>query len=103
MRKFLDVLRHIGLGLWWLARNLVLAPLAWVARELFGQAKTGTKKLVRPFLWPAVGLGLLVLLYSTAQPQVFDALLRAVLTLGIMGFALWLMFRAVFPKKKKKS
>ena len=103
MHRFLTILRHISLGLWWLVRNLVLAPLGWVVQELFGQAKTGTKKILRPFLWPVVGIGMVAMLYDTMDSRAFGALLQSLLTLGVMCVGIWLMFRAVFPKKKKKK
>lgn len=95
--------RYLGLGLWWLVRNLILAPLHWIVRELFGQAKAGTKKVLRPFLWPAAGCLVFLFLMNTMDQQTFGLLVRQFLALGAVGLGIWIMLKAALPKKKKKK
>ena len=88
-------------GVWLLKQPFLLA--GWIIAELCGQAKTGAKKAIRPFLWPAVGVGMFLFLYATLDPRAFAALLQVALTVLITCGAVWLIFRGMFPRKKKKK
>ncbi len=97
MHGFLTALRYLGLGLWWLVRNLILAPLQWAAVTMFGQARTGLQRLLRPFLWPAVGILAFLVLYNTTDQQVFTNLLIALLAPVIFGIGLLMVVRGRLP------
>lgn len=100
MHGFLTALRYLGLGLWWLLRNWILAPLHWVAQELFGQARTGLQRVLRPLLWPVVGLLIALFLFSNADDPQVAGLLQAIMTLGVICFGAWIIFQGRFPKEK---
>lgn len=102
MRYLLAALPYLGRALWWLLKQPFLLA-GWVLSELFGQAKTGVKKALRPLLWPIVGLAIFGFLFATMDPRAFEALLQLVLTVAVLVGFVWFLGRMVFPKKKKKS
>ncbi len=98
----LRALRYLGLGLLWLAKKPLLF-LGWVVSELFGQARTGLQRVLRPFLWPVVGLLVALFLFSNADDPRVSAPLRGLMELGLACLFVYigarLVFRGVFGRR----
>jgi hypothetical protein len=98
------------LAMAWLAYNLVLLPIGWIAKEAGGQAKAGAKKVLAPLLWPLLAIVGVVLIVAALGVQGVDQLLNALVVpavyiLGLLGmlYGLRVMVSGVWPMGGSKK
>ncbi len=75
--------------------------IGWVAGEIYAGIRGAAKRFIAPLLLPLAAAVILGFVYMTA-PEAFGALLNLALVVGIMYFAVYVMFGGLTRTKKKK-
>jgi len=90
-------------GITWLICHI----LSWAFGELSNRAKVRSRQMLGPLLWPAVGLGIVLILAANSGPQsqdLYARLISSLLLIGAMIYGAKIMISGFKkPKKKKKT